>query len=148
MNRTALINFSSILLALMLLFCTTASMAESINLSSLSDDEIIILLEQVQQEVVDRHIQKTAELPKGAYIAGQDIPTGTYLFTSLAKGNEWGNVTIYSNGGEGDLLEWKVVSAPKDGEEPETMTIKLNDGDQLKSDVKFSLTVSGGVVFK
>ncbi len=41
-----------------------------------------------------------------------------------------------------------VVSAPEEGEEPETIFITLGSGDELKSDVPFSLTIMPGAVFK
>lgn len=43
---------------------------------------------------------------------------------------------------------WKVVSAPEEGEEAESFFITLNEGDQLKSDVPFSLTIFAGITFK
>lgn len=138
----------AVLMALALLVCSGLSLAEGIDLSALSDDEIVELLGQVQEEMVARHIEGTAELGGGKYIAGKDIPVGSYTYTCMATGDDWGNVTIYSDEGEGDQLFWQVVLAPEDGEEPESFFITLNEGDQLKSDVPFSLTIFAGVKFK
>ena len=50
--------------------------------------------------------------------------------------------------GEGDQLFWEIVSAPEDGEEPESFFITLNPDDQLESGVPFSLTIYAGVEFR
>ena len=60
----------------------------------------------------------------------------------------WGNVTIYSEMGNGKQLMWHVVAAPEKDEAPETIFITLNEGDQLKSGVPFSLTAGSGIVFR
>lgn len=137
-----------ICLVLVCLTVFSVALAVSVDLSSFSNDEILDLLKQVNAELVTRGISKTAVLPKGAYDAGSDIPVGKYIFTCLATGDEWGNVTIYSEGGNGKQLLWNVVSAPEEGEDPETIFITLNDGDQLKSGVPFSLTIMNGIFFQ
>ena len=124
------------------------AVADSVDLSSMSNDEIIALLENVNSEIVRRGIGKTAKLPKGTYIAGNDIPAGKYIFTCLAVGDDWGNVTVYSDGGKGNQILWNVVTAPEEGQEPTTIFITLNEGDQLKSGVPFSLTIMAGILFQ
>ena len=136
-----------LLIALMLMAYTGTTLAEGIDLAGMSDDEIVALMDRVQEEIVARHIEGTATLAGGTYIAGKDIPAGAYIFTCQAPGDDWGNVTIYSEKGEGDQLFWEVVSAPEDGDEPESFFITLNEDDQLKSGVPFSLTIyAGGAV--
>ena len=122
--------------------------ADAVDLSAMSDTEIVQLLEDVNAQIVSRGINKTAKLPQGAYIGGKDIPAGKYIYTCLATGNDWGNVTVYSEGGKGSQLVWEIVSAPENGAEPETIFITLSDGDQLKSGVPFSLTVMSGALFQ
>ena len=138
----------AVLLVLVMMACSGLSLAEEIDLSTLSDDALVALMARVQEEIVARHIEGTANLPGGTYIAGKDIPAGSYIYTCLASGEDWGNVTIYSDKGEGSQLFWEVVAAPEDGEEPESFFITLNPDDQLKSGVPFSLTVYAGVMFK
>ena len=133
---------------LLMLAVSAAAFAEDISLSALSDEEVVSLYARVNEELVTRNIRKTAAVPKGTYIAGKDLPCGSYIYTCLAEGDDWGNLTIYSDEGAGKLLQWEVLSAPKENEEPETIFIKLNEGDQLKSDVPFSLTISTGIFFQ
>ena len=138
----------SCIVLLLMIASLAASAAAETDLSALLDDEIMSLAQQIDEEMVRRGLPKTATLPKGAYIAGQDIPAGSYVYTCLATGDDWGNLTVYSDKGEGDQLLWNVVSAPDDGEAQETVFIRLNDGDELKSGVPFSLTVAAGIFFK
>lgn len=135
------------LLAVLLLL-VPAAVADTADLSALSDDEVIALLDKVNEEIVRRGINKTAKLPEGSYIAGNDLPAGKYIFTCLATGDDWGNVTVYSDGGKGKQILWNIVSAPENGEEPATMFITLNQGEELKSGVPFSLTIMSGALFQ
>ena len=110
--------FISCLLACFLLI--SVSFADTIDLSSFSNDEIVALLAKVNDEVVSRGINKTAKLPQGAYIAGKDLPAGRYIFTCLAKDDDWGNLTVKSDQGSGKLILWEVVTASD--EEPATVS--------------------------
>lgn len=109
---------------------------------------LVELHARLNQELVSRGINKTAKLPQGSYIGGKDVPAGKYIFTCLAVGDDWGNVTVYSEGGKGKQLLWEVMAAPAQGEEPETCFITLNEGDQLKSGIPFSLTIMSGALFQ
>ena len=133
---------------LVCLLLIPAALADVPDISALSDDEILVLLDQVNQEVVSRGLEKTAKLPQGSYIGGKDLPAGRYIFTCMATGDDWGNVTVYTDEGKGKQVLWEVMLAPKDGQEPETCFITLNEGDELKSGIPFSLTIMSGAVFK
>ncbi len=135
------------LLLICFLFGSVAS-ASTVDLSSFTDEEIISLLTQVNEELVKRNINKTATLPEGAYIAGKDLPAGKYIYTCLATGEDWGNLTVYSDGGKGKQILWNVVSAPENGADPETVFLTLNEGDELKSGTPFSLTIMSGAIFQ
>lgn len=127
----------AVLLVLVFMTCSSLSLAEGIDISTLSDDALVALMARVQEEIVARHIEGTANLAGGTYIAEKDIPAGSYIYTCLASGKDWGNVTIYSEKGEEGQQFWEVVAAPEDGEEPESFFITLNPDDQLKSGVPF-----------
>ena len=133
---------------LICLLLIPAAVADPVDLSSMSDEEIVALLDQVNQEIVSRGINKTAKLPQGAYIAGKDLPVGRYILTVLAKGDDWGNLTVYKDEGNGKLVLWEVVSAPESGEEPETIFMSLEKGDKIECSVPFSLTIMSGAVFQ
>ena len=139
-------HFLCCLLACLLLI--PAALADPVDLSSMTDAEIVELLNRVNDEVVSRGINKTASLPQGSYIGGKDLPVGKYIFVCQAKGDDWGNVTVKTEGGEGKLVIWEVVSAPAEGEEPETIFITLGEGDELKSGVPFTLTIMSAAVFR
>lgn len=133
---------------LVCLLLVPAALADAIDLSALSNDEIVTLLDKVNAEVASRGINKTAKLPQGSYIGGQDLPVGKYIFTCMATGDDWGNITVYTEGGKGRQMLWEIMSAPKEGEEPATCFVTLNEGDQLKSGIPFALTIMSGAIFQ
>ena len=139
--------FSRLLLCFFLVtvFLVSTAMADLVDFSSLTDDEVLSLLDQVNQEVVSRGLNKTAKLPQGSYVAGKDLPVGRYIFTSMAKGEDWGNLIVKSDEGKGSLLLWEVITA---SDEPETVFITLNKGDKLESGVPFSLTIMSSAIFQ
>lgn len=136
------------LLVLGVLLFIQGSFAETLSLKELSDEEILQLVEDLPAELVRRKLPKTAELAAGEYIVGRDLPAGSYVYTCRAKGDDWGNLTVRANGGEGKQSFWRVVSAPEKNEPEETFVLHLNEGDALYSGVPFSLTIGAGVVFK
>ena len=125
-----------------------AVLAEAPDLASMSDEALLALYDRLNEEVVRRGLPRTATLPKGTYIAGEDLPAGRYIYTCLATGDEWGNVTVYSDRGNGSQKQWEVVLAPEEGQEPETFMVNLEEGDALRSQVNFSLTIFTGIVFR
>lgn len=135
------------LLLLLTVFSVAHADAEEMDVSRLTDEELVSLMRLVNDELVKRGIEKTAVLSKGTYIVGIDIPAGKYLYTCLAIGDDWGNVTVRTEGGEGKQILWEVVSAPNEGEEPDTVFMTLSEGDQLKSQVPFSLTIQAAIKF-
>lgn len=135
------------LLLLLTVFSVAHADTEEMDVSRLTDEELVSLMRLVNDELVKRGIEKTAVLSKGTYIVGIDIPAGKYLYTCLAIGDDWGNVTVRTEGGEGKQILWEVVSAPNEGEEPDTVFMTLSEGDQLKSQVPFSLTIQAAIKF-
>ena len=71
----------AILFVLVIIACSSLSLAEGIDISTLSDDALVALMVRVQEEIVARHIEGTANLARGTYIAGKDIPAGSYIYT-------------------------------------------------------------------
>ena len=55
--------------------------AESIDLSSLSFDELNALQQQISKEIVSRPEWKETIVPSGIWVVGQDIPAGVYCIS-------------------------------------------------------------------
>ena len=66
------------------------ALALDLDLSALSDDELLELNTVLKQELVDRGLVKTSTIPAGRYIGGRDIPTGTYVIV-LESEIKYGN---------------------------------------------------------
>lgn len=136
-------------------FLTGASADEAvasgtIDLSKLTDAEILALADGVNREIVSRHIEKTATLERGKYLVGEDIPAGKYIYTDLATGSEWGNFVIYTLDEKGmrNQLRYEPLRAPKDGASPNSFYITLHEGEQMSADCPFSLTICPGALFQ
>ena len=78
--------WAAVMIVLAIVICTGFAVSEGIDLAGLNDDELVALMGQVQAEIVARHIAGTATLSSGTYIAGRDIPAGSYTYTCLASG--------------------------------------------------------------
>lgn len=64
-------------LVLVLLLFPALAMAE-INLSSMTNDELIQLKTQILDELLTRSEIKEVNVPAGEYTVGEDIPAGSY----------------------------------------------------------------------
>lgn len=60
--------------------CTAA--ATGTDLSGMTNEELTALKEQLDAEMMNRGMVKTAEIPAGDYIIGIDIPQGNYVLTN------------------------------------------------------------------
>lgn len=59
----------------------SSSLAE-VDVKSLSTDELISMRLAIVQELIDRGEMKSAKVPAGEYIVGEDIPAGSYSITT------------------------------------------------------------------
>lgn len=75
-----------VLLITMLLVSVIVVHAEGVDLKAMSDGEISNLYDSVIQEMLDRGITKSGDLPEGHYVVGQDIRAGSYTFSTVADG--------------------------------------------------------------
>ena len=91
----------AVLILCLVLLCPIVCRADLPDLNALSDQDLLLVLDDLNAQLIHSNIHKTAVLPKGAYTAGEDLPIGSYIFTCLAKGKEWGNVTVCSDKGMG-----------------------------------------------
>ena len=135
-------------LLLITLLLVPAALADVPDLSSLTDDEIVELLGKVNQEVVTRGIEKTAELPAGRYTAGKDFPAGSYVLTCKTDDNHHGIVWVAAP--EDDLssnypsILYEHVSFNSE----EQFRFTLEEGGILNLPFAASLTISSGLKFK
>lgn len=142
---------------IMPLVCPTVAYATAalVDLNGYSDDEIVTLLAQVQNEVINRRIERTATLSAGSYIVGDDIPAGKYIYAVIVNkdvvkyndGFNYGIVYARSIEDADDEYPSKLYENV-DNTEEFSHYLSLEDGDILRSPVPFTLTVSGGLMFK
>ena len=141
-----------IVLLITICFISTRSMsayASDLDLSSYSDDEIETLLDRVQQEIVDRKIEKNATLAAGTYIAGEDIPTGTYTVYCKYEGDIWADIYIFPADNPDEYSFDGIVYAKSETDPGEgTWKINVEEGDRLECTYEITLTVFAGIVFK
>ena len=83
-----------ILVAAVIALTSLTALAEAIDFSDYNDAALIELLASVQQEIANRHIEKSASLPQGTYLVGKDIPAGSYDISVVYKGSMWMDVYI------------------------------------------------------
>ena len=131
------------------LFVGTFALAETVDLSQYNDTELISLLEAVQQEIANRHIERSADLPQGSYLVGKDIPAGSYDISVVYKGSMWMDIYIYADGGDGDVKQdFSVFADGNYGDGTGSFHVELTDGELLKCTAPITLKISAGVQFK
>ena len=117
-----------------------------IDLSGYEDEELVQLLAQVQAEVVARNIEKTASLPAGTYVFGQDIPAGKYLLAKDADDMS-GIVNLsVADDPEGNHPSKLYLFISRD--EAWEAYITGDAGDTLEIDFPCKLTISAGIRFQ
>ena len=140
-------------LALILIVCLLAvpavyASAEDVtDLSGLNDEQLVALLAEVQTEIVARHIEKTASLPAGTYIGGRDVPAGSYVLATAGTEDEFGIVSLRSVNDPAEGYPSKLYEL-KDGDDSYSVFVTIEEGDTLILPFPYTLTISGGVMFK
>ncbi len=86
--------FLCLLIALLLV--GTIALSESVDLSSMTNDELLALKDQVVQEINERGITTDPHLLSGIYIAGSDITPGKYII-HVPSGQSSGYIYVYEN---------------------------------------------------
>ena len=123
---------------------TAANEDSGVDIKALSNEQIVVLLQEVNQEVMDRGIEKKAEITPGTYTAGKDIPVGKYDFFSPTDNKTLGEITV-TRADENDEFLWR--NAPM--EEDFQYQFELKEGDVLEIKRTGTLTmVAGGVKFE
>ena len=116
--------------------------------SGYDDDELVELLMALQQEIADRKIEKTAELEKGRYVGGKDLPVGSYVLDCETDSDHHGIVWVSA---PEDDLENEYPSIIYDHvsfDSKETYRFSIEEGGILYVPFSAKLTISAGVMFK
>ena len=130
-----------------LLIVPSFSLAEALDFSAYTDGELLTLLEQVQAEVVNRHIQKTATLQAGTYIGGRDIPAGSYILTNIGTEGQDGIISLRSVNDPEKSYPSKLYEFI-DAEDGFTVFVVIEEGDTLVLPCPYTITIHGGFVFE
>lgn len=112
--------------------------AESIDLSSYSNSDLLALYERIGYELAERDVYKSAEVHGGYYVAGSDIPNGRYTLEYVDHGDkDFINYYIFRSEEDYQKVNWwdsddphyPIVTASvwKDG----GVTVKLEEGQVL-----------------
>lgn len=75
MKRLA--KYTALVLAVLSVF-VCVGLAEGIDISSLSDDDLLAMNESIDREIEARGLSELSVLPAGVYVAGEDIEEGSY----------------------------------------------------------------------
>lgn len=130
----------TVFIIILLLVSIGTAYTESIDLSSLSNEELLNLPQAISAEMISRGLVKSAQLGSGKYTVGKDIPAGSYIITNEYKYSM--NIHVVNRSGKTayNLALWKT------GEE--TGKIELNEGDVLDINGNILLTVYTGVFWQ
>ncbi len=123
-----------------------AAPEQIIDLSGYDDDTLTALLEQVQTEVVDRGIERTAQIQIGTYVFGRDIPVGKYVLKT-EQSDDSGYLALGAADDPEDEYPSKLYEYINTDEAFEAY-ITGEEGDWLLTQVPCTLTISAGVQFK
>lgn len=132
---------------LICLLLVPVALAE-VDLSSMSDEEIVELLKQVNQEVVDRGIEKTAELPAGKYVGGKDIPVGAYTVTCKTDGSHHGIIWVSAAGDDLENDYPSLLYEHVSFNEEEQFRVNIEEGGILCLPFTATVTISAGMLFR
>lgn len=94
-----------------ILMATSTAFADSIDLFSMTTDELIILRNQINDILNERIASDTSAIYSGNYAVGTDIKAGMYIlqFDELAEGETTGIVWKFAS--EEDWRNRKYISA-------------------------------------
>ena len=144
MKKTLALILTVCLLAVPMAFAPAEDVTD---LSSLNDEQLVALLAEVQNEIVTRHIEKTASLTAGTYIGGRDVPVGSYVLATAGTEDDYGIVSLRSVNDPADKYPSKLYEY-KDGDDSYSVFVTIEDGDTLIRPFPYTLTISGGVMFQ
>ncbi len=150
----------SLWVLIILIICLTFSasgFSEAINFSKYDDNELITLLDEIQNEIIKRGINRTANLPIGEYICGKEFPAGKYIVSFTMKEGMEACIWVYNPSYDKDdehytvfyqyFTHRDVFATYVDGEVYE-YAIDIKEGDVLKVEMPVTLQVYNKILFK
>ncbi len=123
-------NLLCLLIAILTLSITTICYADLPDITSLSDEELVLLKTNILDEMIKRDLVKEVEVPGGRYTVGTDIPAGAYSIEIRSMSTNltvWGSAYgDYSSDG-GLLLNEGLYS----DDNPKLGKVALEDGNVI-----------------
>lgn len=116
---------------------SAAAFAESIDLSTLSWEELLELKTQLTMEQWSREEWQEVEVPNGLYTVGKDIPAGKWVVSSAGDGtqliigsklNETGNDISYMDFDRKDIILYSESSYMYEKGSCTEYVVTLSDG--------------------
>ena len=89
--------FVLVLVLILLSVPLYTALATGVDLSGMTNDELTAMKQQVDAEMLERGIAKTAILLPGEYIIGSDIPAGTYALSINSEDPGYGRYWLYAD---------------------------------------------------
>ena len=124
---------------------STIGYAYDLDLKSLSDEEFSQLLQDVNQEAVDRNINKTSDLLPGTYVGGVDIPVGGYDIITQADSDRFSITLVGVDKKMADYYYHESADPNTDG----SFHISIKDGYTLTVEGRTAtITVNNSLNFK
>lgn len=126
-----------------LLLVGSLGLAEALDLSSMTDEELLALKEQVNQAISDRGLVKEFQLTAGIYIGGVDIKPGRYTLTAT----DVNDMVSIGLGVDTDALDsdkgvlFMDTEYFHEGDEPKTYSLSIAEGNVLVIKTKGSMTI-------
>lgn len=133
--------FLCLLVALVLV--GSIALAEVIDLSSMTDDDLLVLKEQVIQAVSERGLIKEFQLTAGVYIGGVDIKPCRYMLTATEV-NDSVSIGLAKDAESLDSDKGVLFMDSeyfREGDEPKTYSLSIAEGNVLVIKTKGSMTI-------
>ena len=133
---------------LVCMLAVSVAFADIPDISSLTNDELVLLLETVNAALVSRGIEKSATLPAGKYTAGKDFPAGSYIITCRTDDNHHGIVWVSAPTDDLDNDYPSILYKHVSFNSEEMFRVTIEEGGVLSLPFMAILTISAGLLFK
>lgn len=138
------------ILCCLLAFCFSVTCTASDNslpdLTQYTNDQLTELLQNINVEIVNRGLSKTASLAAGTYICGKDFPAGSY---DISKTDNTKPITIYiGTSNEDGTLNEPFTGQTIFSNDDEAYHYTFSDKDFFRSTEAVQLTINTGIIFE